>query len=197
VPRRRLPAASREADVPIAGWKNGGPLDSPPGLGNDLAVSADDHGASAATSLAESLKEYIDGIPEAQRPDALHQVFYGFYTRIAIIDRSTYELAAWAKNEVGKLQSAPDSMVQALRDNALFVGQELFASRMRTMSAMGYVSRRLAELLGGNQPATPFTLTRAVAFDQALGRMRVYDLSDPGVHPDLPYDPLTYDPHAA
>jgi len=65
------------------------------------------------------------------------------------------------------------------------------------MSAMGYVSSRLAELLDGAEPARPFTLTRAVASDQPRGRMRTYDLSDRGEHPDLPYDPLAYDPHAA
>jgi len=67
---------------------------------------------------------------------------------------------------------------------------------MRAMSAMGYVSTCLAERLDGAEPAKPFTLTRAVAFDQVQGRMRSYDLSQPGVHPDLPYDPLAYDPHA-
>lgn len=65
------------------------------------------------------------------------------------------------------------------------------------MSAMGYVSGRLAELLDGVEPARPFTLTRAVAFDQAQGRMRTYDLSHPGEHPDFPYEPLAYDPRAA
>jgi len=40
----------------------------------------------------------------------------------------------------------------------------------------------------------PFTLTQAIAFDQSQGRMRTYDLAQPGEHPDLPYDPLTYDP---
>lgn len=151
----------------------------------------------AAPSLVETLETYVDGLPQAERADALHQVFYGFYTRVAIIDRSTYELAAWAKDEAGALQDVPDSLAEALRDNALFVGQELFASRVRAMSAMGYVSSRLAELLGGSEPPEPFTLTRAVAFDQSEGRMRTYDLSEPGTHPDLPFDPLSYDPHAA
>ncbi len=151
----------------------------------------------AAPSLVETLETYVDGLPQAERADALHQVFYGFYTRVAIIDRSTYELAAWAKDEAGALQDVPDSLAEALRDNALFVGQELFASRVRAMSAMGYVSSRLAELLGGSEPPEPFTLTRAVAFDQSEGRMRTYDLSEPGGHPDLPFDPLNYDPRAA
>ena len=65
------------------------------------------------------------------------------------------------------------------------------------MSAMGYVSTRLAELLDGGEPPRPFTLTRAVAFDQTAGRMRSYDLARPGEHPDLPYDARAYDPHAA
>lgn len=160
-------------------------------------MSPDHHVAAAVPSLVDSLKAYIDDIPEDEQADALHQVFYGFYTRVAIIDRSTYELASWAKDEAGTLEDVPESLAEALRDNALFVGQELFASRMRTMSAMGYVSSRLAELLDGAVPARPFTLTRAVAFDQAQGRMRTYELSDPGEHPDLPYDPLAYDPHAA
>ena len=159
-------------------------------------MSPDDRATPAVPSLVESLKAYIDEIPEHERADALHQVFYGFYTRVAIIDRSTHELAAWATDEAGLLENVPDSLAEALRDNALFVGQELFASRVRTMSAMGYVSSCLTELLDGAEPAAPFTLTRAVAFDRTEGRMRTYDLSDPGAHPDLPYDPLAYDPHA-
>ena len=83
---------------------------------------------------------------------------------------------------------------EALRDNSLAVGQELFASRMRAMSAMGYVSKRMISLLNG-APPPPFTLTHAIAFDQNRGEMRTYDLSTPGEHPELPYDPLTYDPH--
>jgi hypothetical protein len=50
----------------------------------------------AAPSLVDTLQDYIDELPEDQQADALHQVFYGFYTRVAIIDRSTHELAAWA-----------------------------------------------------------------------------------------------------
>ena len=159
-------------------------------------MSADQHATPAVPSLVDSLKAYIEEIPDAEQADALHQVFYGFYTRVAIIDRSTHELAAWATDQAGMLEDAPQSLVEAMRDNALFVGQELFASRMRAMSAMAYVSTCLAELLDGVQAAEPFTLTRAVAFDQVQGRMRSYDLSQPGVHPDLPYDPLAYDPHA-
>ena len=160
-------------------------------------MSPDDHAAAAAPSLVDSLKTYIDDIPEDERADALHGVFYGFYTRVAIIDRTTHELAAWAKNEAGQLANVPEPLKEALRDNALFVGQELFASRVRTMRAMGYVSQRLAELLdGGSPPARGFTLQRAIAFDQKQGRMRSYRLSHPGEHPDLPYDAAAYDPQA-
>jgi hypothetical protein len=160
-------------------------------------MSSDPQRAAAAPSLVDSLKAYVDGIPAADQADALHQVFFGFYTRVAIIDRSTYELATWAKEEAGTLEDLPDPLAEALRDNALFVGQELFASRVRAMSAMGYVASRLAEVLDGAEPPRPFTLTRAVAFDQEQGRLRTYDLSRPGEHPDLPYDPVAYDPHAA
>jgi hypothetical protein len=159
-------------------------------------MSPDHQATPTVPSLVESLKAYIDEIPEPEQPDALHQVFYGFYTRVAIIDRSTHELAAWATDEAGMLEDVPESLAEAMRDNALFVGQELFASRMRAMSAMGYISRCLAERLDGAEPVEPFTLKRAVAFDQVQGRMRSYDLSEPGVHPDLPYDPLAYDPHS-
>jgi len=159
-------------------------------------MTPDPQAPAAAPSLVDSLKAYIDDVPEGEQADALHQVFYGFYTRIAIIDRSTHELAAWAKDEAGTIEDIPDPLAEALRDNALFVAQELFASRVRTMSAMGYVSSRLAELLDGGEPAQPYTLERAVAFDQEEGRMRTYDLSEPGEHPELPYDPRTYDPHA-
>jgi hypothetical protein len=150
-----------------------------------------------APSLVDSLKAYVDELPEDERADALHQVFYGFYTRIAIIDRSTSELATWAKTATDTVEDVPAPLAEALRDNALFVGQELFASRVRTMRAMGYVSSRLAELLGGAPPAEPFTLTHALAYDQDTGEMRTYDLSAPGEHPDLPYDALAYDPHTA
>ncbi len=159
-------------------------------------MSEDDEGAVSAPSLVDSLKTYIDELPEDERADALHQVFYGFYSRVAIIDRTTHELAAWAKAEVAGLPNVPEPLVEALRDNALFVGQELFASRVRTMSAMGYVSSRLAELLDGDEPPRPFTLKRAVAFDQVQERIRSYTLANPGEHPDLPYKPLAYDPHA-
>ncbi len=160
-------------------------------------MTPDDQATAAAPSLVDSLKAYVDDLPEAEQADALHQVFYGFYSRIAIIDRSTHELAAWAKDEAQTLEDVPASLAEALRDNALFVGQELFASRVRAMSAMAYISSRLAEHLDGVEPAPPFEMKRAVAFDQATGRIRSYDLSDPGVHPDLPYDALAYDPHAA
>jgi hypothetical protein len=141
-------------------------------------------------SLIDSLTAYVDELPESERADALHGVFYGFYTRVAIIDRTTHELAAAAKDELPDL--AP-TLAEALRDNALFVGQELFASRVRTMAAMSYISTRLAEQLAGEETPT-FTLTHAVAFDPDTATLRTYDLSQPGEHPDLPYDATSYDP---
>jgi hypothetical protein len=66
---------------------------------------------------------------------------------------------------------------------------------MRAMSAMGYIAKRLTSLLNGAPPTRPYTLTHAVAFDQERGEMRSYDLSAPGEHPELPYDPTEYDPH--
>jgi len=161
-------------------------------------MSADPHAAALPTapSLVDSLSSYIDDLPEEDRPDALHGVFYGFYTRVALIDRTTHELAAWVKQDGAMPDDLPAPLAEALGDNALFVGQELFASRVRTMRAMGYVSSRLAELLGGAEPPRPYTLERAVAFDQVEGQMRTYDLNHPGEHPDLPYDAAAYDPGA-
>ena len=141
----------------------------------------------SAPSLVDSLDEYLEDLPADARVDGLHGVFYGFYARVAIIDRATHELAERAKEDAKRLPGLPAPMAEALRDNALFVGQELFASRVRAMRAMGYVSQRLAELLDGSPPARPFTLQRAIAFDQKQGRMRSYRLSHPGEHPDLPY----------
>jgi hypothetical protein len=145
-------------------------------------------------SLVDSLEEYLKDIPKNKRADALHQVFYGFYTRVAVIDRATAELADWAKTEAQELADVPEPLAEALRDNSLFVGQELFASRMRAMSAMGYIAKRMRSTLNGAEPTSPYTLSRAVAFDQEAGRLRSYDLSEPGEHPELPYDPLEYDP---
>ena len=159
-----------------------------------MATRSDTGNGSGAPSLIDSLEEYLVGVAKADRPDALHQVFYGFYTRVAVIDRTTYELAAWAREDVGDLD-VDGSLKEALRDNSLLVGQELFASRMRAMSAMGYIAKRLTSLLNGAPPTRPYTLTHAVAFDQEGGEMRSYDLAQPGGHPDLPYDPATYDPH--
>lgn len=149
----------------------------------------------AAPSLLESVQAFADGLPEEQRPDALHELFYGFYARIAITDQTTYRLARWAQQGIGEIADLPPSLAEALRDNALHVGRELFATRMRTMSAMGYVSARLNALRGSIEDP-PFALRRAVAFDEERGEMRSYDLSKPGEHPDLPYDPLSYDPQA-
>ncbi len=156
--------------------------------------TTDDDGA-GIPSLTESLDVYLDGVPESERADALHQVFYGFYTRIAIIDRTTYELAEWARSYAAKSPDAPPPLAEALRDNALYVGQEIFASRMRAMSALAYISQRLAEVVKRHPPSRPYTLASAVAFDQAEGRIRTYSLAEPGAHPDLPYDPLAYDPN--
>jgi hypothetical protein len=150
--------------------------------------------AESAPSLIDSLEEYLHDVPREGRADALHQVFYGFYTRVAIIDRTTYELAAWARSDATAIAGRTGTLAEALRDNALFVGQDLFAGRMRAMSAMGYIAKRLRSLLNGAPPPVPFTLTHAIAFDQEAGELRRYALSRPGEHPELPYDPLTYDP---
>jgi hypothetical protein len=160
-------------------------------------MASDSQATAPVPSLIDSLSDYLDDIPEEERADALHEVFFGFYTRVAIIDRLTHELAGWANEDAATLEGLPGSLSEALRDNALFVGQELFASRVRAMSAMAYVSARLEEQLDGAEPSKPFTLTRVVAFDDAAGRMRTYDLSRPGEHPHLPYDPLAYDPSGA
>jgi hypothetical protein len=150
--------------------------------------------AESAPSLIDSLEEYLHDVPREGRADALHQVFYGFYTRVAIIDRTTYELAAWARSDATAIAGRTGTLAEALRDNALFVGQDLFAGRMRAMSAMGYIAKRLRSLLNGAPPPVPVTLTHAIAFDQEAGELRRYALSRPGEHPELPYDPLTYDP---
>jgi hypothetical protein len=171
-------------------------LTADPTLHDRVRMSATDENGSSLPSLTESLDSYLAEVPPAGQADALHQIFYGFYTRIAIIDRTTYELADWAKSYAGKSPDAPAPLAEALRDNALYVGQEIFTSRLRAMSALAYISRRLAEVVKQNPPAGPYTLTHAVAFDQSEGRMRTYSLSEPGAHPDLPYDPLAYDPHA-
>src|SRR3954451_1924161 len=77
-------------------------------------------------TLSESLKEYADAVPESERPDALHQLFYGFYSRIAILDRSTHELARWAKHDIASIDGVDPVVAEALRDNALHVGRDLF-----------------------------------------------------------------------
>ncbi len=153
-----------------------------------------DGAAGGNPSLVDSLEEYLADIPKRKRPDALHQVFYGFYTRVAVIDRTTAELAEWARTEAQELADVPEPLAEALRDNSLFVGQELFASRMRAMSAMGYIAKRMRSALNGAAPTEPYTLTHAIAFDPASGELRSYDLSQPGEHAELPYDPLSYDP---
>jgi hypothetical protein len=146
-------------------------------------------------TLAESLKAYTESVPEKDRLDALHQLFYGFYSRIAIVDRTTHELARWAKEDLADIPELPPSLAEALRDNALHVGRDLFAARMRTMAALRLVSAQMAELrAAGSNPA--FTQRYAVAFDEESGDIRTYDLAAPGEHPDLPYDPFSYDPAA-
>ena len=147
------------------------------------------------TTLVESLKEYTDAVPASERPDALHQLFYGFYSRIAILDRTTHELARWAKDDITAIDGVTPVAAEALRDNAVHVGRDLFAARVRTMKAMKLVSEQLAALCSADDHP-PFTLERAVAFDEASGELRTYDLSTPGEHDDLPYDPFTYDPNA-
>jgi hypothetical protein len=146
-------------------------------------------------TLAESLREYTEAVPEAERLNALHQLFYGFYSRVAIVDRTTHELARWAKDDLAGVPNLSPALAEALRDNALHVGRDLFGARMRTMAALRLVSAQLAELRppGGN-PA--FTQRWAVAFDEDSGTIRTYDLAKPGEHPDLPYDPFAYDPAA-
>jgi hypothetical protein len=147
-------------------------------------------------TLAQSLKEYAQSVPHEDRLDALHQLFYGFYSRIAIIDRTTHELARWAKDDMTAIPHVSPGLAEALRDNALHVGRDLFSARMQTMAAMKLVSEQLAELREpGSNPA--FTQRYAVAFDERSGRVRSYDLAKPGEHPDLPYDPFAYDPEAA
>jgi hypothetical protein len=148
-----------------------------------------------APTLTESLKAYAEAVPERDRPDALHQLFYGFYSRIAIIDRTTHELAQWAKTEITEIPDVSPVLAEALRDNALHVGRDLFASRMRTMHAMRHVSAQLAALCSPDDHP-PFTLKRAVAFDEPSGELRTFELSRTGEHPDLPYDPFAYDPTA-
>ena len=152
------------------------------------------HVMSQAPTLAESLKEYSEAVPEADRPDALHQLFYGFYSRIAILDRTTHELARWAKDDITAIDGVTPVAAEALRDNAVHVGRDLFAARVRTMKAMKLVSEQLAALCSADDHP-PFSLQRAVAFDEDAGVLRSYDLATPGEHPDLPYDPFTYDPN--
>jgi hypothetical protein len=146
------------------------------------------------STLAESLKEYTEAVPESGRPDALHQLFYGFYSRIAIVDRTTHELARWAKEDIAGIDGAGPVLSEALKDNAVHVGRDLFAARVRAMSAMKLVSEQLAALCSADDHPL-FSLQRAVAFDEDAGALRSYDLATPGEHPDLPYDPFTYDPN--
>ena len=139
------------------------------------------------TTLADSIKAYAEAVPEGERVDALHQLFYGFYSRIAILTARP-GAARWAKEDIEQIEDVAPVVTEALRDNALHVGRDLFATRMRTMSAMRLVSTQLAELTSPDDHP-PFALQRAVAFDEPYGALRTYDLATPGEHPDPPYDP--------
>jgi hypothetical protein len=150
--------------------------------------------AGAPPTLESSLRSFAQGLPAKDRPDALHQLFYGFYARVAIVDRSTHELARWAREEIAAVEDLPPTLAEALRDNALHVGRELFATRIGTMTAMGLVSRQLAALRAAIPADQEYTLDRAVAFDAERGALRTYPLDAPDGHPDLPYDPFAYDP---
>jgi hypothetical protein len=174
--------------VLAASWMESGVLDAD-------APSPDAVAMTQPATLSESLKEYADAVPEGERPNALHQLFYGFYSRIAILDRTTHELARWAKQDIAAIDGVDPVVAEALRDNALHVGRDLFAARMRTMGAMKLVSDQLSTRCSATDHP-PFTLKRAVAFDESTGTLRSYDLATPGEHPDLPYDPFAYDPNA-
>ncbi|CAB4917546.1 unannotated protein [freshwater metagenome] len=147
-------------------------------------------------TLESSLRSFAQGLPAAERADTLHGLFYGFYARVAIVDRTTHELARWTTDDVADIDDLPPALADALRDNALHVGRELFATRIQTMTAMGYVSRQLAEMRAAIPADQTYTVDRAVAFDDERGEVRVYPLDAPGGHPDLPYDPFAYDPNA-
>jgi hypothetical protein len=155
-----------------------------------------DPAAPAPPTLEGSLRAFVAALEPAERADTLHGLFYGFYSRVAIVDRTTDELARWAREEIPAVAELPAPLADALRDNALHVGRELFAARIGAMTAMGYVARQLAELRPGLPAESAWTLTRAVAYDGEAGELRSYDLGRPGEHPDLPYDPFGYDPSA-
>lgn len=165
---------------------------------NDQAATTEQTagGAPSPPTLEQSLQAFVADIDEADRPDVLHQLFYGFYARVAIVDRTTEELARWATVDVPAIEALPAPLAEALRDNALHVGRELFATRIQAMTAMRTVSKELAAHRAGISPDAAWTLSRAAAFDRETGTVRTFDLATPGVHPDLPYDPFAYDPSA-
>src|SRR4029079_12549376 len=101
----RVNQAGRRDAVP-ASW---GLLDGTPANPHAPAMTQ-------PTSLPESLKEYVGAFPEAERPDALHQLFYGFYSRIAILDRTTHELSRWAKSDITQIAGVEPLLAEALRD---------------------------------------------------------------------------------
>ena len=49
---------------------------------------------------------YTDAFPK-RAAGALHQLFYGFYSRIAVVDRTTHELARWAKDDLSDVENLP------------------------------------------------------------------------------------------
>src|SRR3954453_4529570 len=116
-------------------------------------------------TLAESLQQYEAAVPEDERLDALHRLFYGFYGRVAILDRTTYELARWARDDLAVIDNLTAPMAEELRDNARHVGQDLFGARTRAMSTLRLVPARMADLgEPGSNPA--FTHRWALAFDE-------------------------------
>ena len=139
-------------------------------------------------TLAESLEQYEASVPEDERLDALHRLFYGFYGRVAIVDRTTHELARWARDDLAFIDNLTATQGEALRDNALHVGQDLFGARMRAMTAMRLVSARMAELREpGEQPGLHRALgagvRRGVGTDPDVRPRAARRASRPAVRP--------------
>ena len=84
---------------------------------------------------------------------------------------------------------------RSLFNELAYYGRDLFAARMRAMTALRLVSAEMRALRPEDSKPV-FTQRWAVAFDEVAGEIRTYDLASPGEHPDLPYDPFTYDPAA-
>ena len=106
-------------------------------------------------TLAESLKEYRDAFPEEGRLDALHQLFYGFYSRIAVVDRTTQELARWAKDDLSDIENLPSTLAEALRDNALHVGRDLFGAHAGDGRAAARLGRMQVLRRADDDPCSP------------------------------------------